>query len=113
MFELCRNSGIQYFQGYYFARPESLADKSSQPGQLALLALLNKVRACEDLGEIEEPLPQSRPDPAPAAIRQFRRRGPAARPHRAPRTGPDGLKALYRWLALLLVTANPAIACLD
>jgi len=56
MFDLCRDSGIQYFQGYYFARPENLANKAIQPGQLAVLDLMNKVRVCEDLSEIEEPL---------------------------------------------------------
>jgi c-di-GMP-related signal transduction protein len=56
MFDLCRDSGIQYFQGYYFARPENLANKAIQPGQLAVLDLMHKVRVCEDLGEIEEPL---------------------------------------------------------
>ncbi|MGE5318743.1 MAG: hypothetical protein ACM3KD_01050 [Hyphomicrobiaceae bacterium] len=42
MFELCRSSGIQYFHGYYFARPENLENKSIQPAQLAVLELITR-----------------------------------------------------------------------
>jgi EAL and modified HD-GYP domain-containing signal transduction protein len=109
MFDLCRNSGIQYFQGYYFARPENLANKSIQPGQLAVLELMNKVRVCEDLAEIEEPLRRN----AALTLRLLRYANSAAsglRQHvHTVRQALTliGLKTLYRWLALLLVTANP------
>lgn len=109
MFDLCRDSGIQYFQGYYFARPENLANKTIQPGQLAVLDLMNKVRVCEDLGEIEEPLRRN----AALTLRLLRYTNSAAsglRQHvhtvRQALTQ-IGLKTLYRWLALLLVTATP------
>jgi EAL and modified HD-GYP domain-containing signal transduction protein len=55
MFDLCRNCGIQYFQGYYFARPENLANKAIQPGQVSVLELMNQVRNTEDLSTIEAP----------------------------------------------------------
>jgi EAL and modified HD-GYP domain-containing signal transduction protein len=109
MFELCRNSGIQYFQGYYFARPENLSSRSIQPGQVSVLELMNKVRVCEDLSEIEEPLRRN----AALTLRLLRYANSAAsglRQHvhtvRQALTQ-VGLKTLYRWLALLLVTANP------
>jgi EAL and modified HD-GYP domain-containing signal transduction protein len=109
MFELCRNSGIQYFQGYYFAHPENLASKTIQPGQLSVLKLMNKVRTCEDLGEIEESLRRN----AALTLRLLRyanSAGAGLQQHvhtvRQALTL-TGLKTLYRWLALLLVTANP------
>ena len=109
MFELCRSCGIQYFQGYYFARPENLASKSIQPGQLAVLELMNKVRASEDLGEIEELLRRN----AALTLRLLRYANSAAsglqqQVHTVRQALTlTGLQTLYRWLALLLVTANP------
>ena len=109
MFDLCRDSGIQYFQGYYFARPENLANKAIQPGQLAVLDLMNKVRVCEDLSEIEEPLRRN----AALTLRLLRYANSAAsglrqQVHTVRQALTQiGLKTLYRWLALLLVTANP------
>lgn len=109
MFDLCRNSGIQYFQGYYFARPENLANKAIQPGQLAVLELMNKVRVCEDLGEIEEPLRRN----AALTLRLLRYANSAAtglqqQVHTVRQALTQvGLQTLYRWLALLLITANP------
>ena len=108
MFELCRNSGIQYFQGYYFARPENLANKSIQPGQLAVLDLMNKVSNCEDLSDIEEPLRRN----AALTLRLLRYANSAAaglqqQIHTVRQALTlIGLKTLYRWLALLLVTAK-------
>ncbi|MBU1264449.1 MAG: EAL domain-containing protein [Gammaproteobacteria bacterium] len=109
MFDLCRNCGIQYFQGYYFAHPENLASKTIQPGQLAVLELMNKVRACEDLAEIEEPLRRN----AALTLRLLRYANSAAsglqqHAHTVRQALTQiGLKTLYRWLALLLITANP------
>ncbi len=110
MFELCRNCGIQYFQGYYFARPENLANKAIQPGQVAVLELMNKVRTCEDLSEIEEPLRRN----AALTIRLLRYANSAAsglqqKVHTVRQALTQiGLMTLYRWLALLLVTSNPS-----
>ncbi len=109
MFDLCRNCGIQYFQGYYFAHPENLSSKTIQPGQLAVLKLMDKVRSCEDLAEIEEPLRRN----AALTLRLLRYANSAASGLRQPvhtvrqALTQVGLTTLYRWLALLLVTANP------
>ncbi len=109
MFELCRSCGIQYFQGYYFARPENLTNKAIQPGQVAVLELMNKVRLCEDLSEIEEPLRRN----AALTIRLLRYANSAAaglqqKVHTVRQAlAQIGLMTLYRWLALLLITANP------
>lgn len=110
MFELCRDAGIEYFQGYYFARPENFSNRSIQPGQLAVLELMNQARACEDLGEIEEPLRRN----AALTLRLLRYANSAASGVRQPvhtvrqALTLVGLKTLYRWLALLLVVANPS-----
>lgn len=110
MFELCRRCGIEYFQGYYFARPENLANKPIQPGQLAVLELMDTVRRSEDLGEIEEPLRRN----AALTLRVLRFANSAhaglGQPVHTVRQALalTGLNTLYRWLALLLVTANPA-----
>ena len=109
MFELCRNAGIQYFQGYYFAHPENLASRTIQPGQLAVLELMNKVRTCQDLSEIEDPLRRN----AALTLRLLRYANSAAaglqqHVHTVRQALTlIGLKTLYRWLALLLITANP------
>ncbi len=108
MFDLCRNSGIQYFQGYYFARPENLASKSIQPDQLAVLDLMNKVGCCNDLSDIEEPLRRN----AVLTLRLLRYANSAAAglPQQVHTVRQAltlvGLRTLYRWLALLLVTAR-------
>ncbi len=108
MFDLCRNSGIQYFQGYYFARPENLASRSIEPDQLAVLDLMNKVGCCEDLSDIEEPLRRN----AVLTLRLLRYANSAAAglPQQVHTVRQAltlvGLRTLYRWLALLLVTAK-------
>jgi EAL and modified HD-GYP domain-containing signal transduction protein len=109
MFDLCRDAGIQYFQGYYFAHPENFSSRSIQPGQLAVLELMNKVRYCDDLSEIEEPLRRN----AALTLRLLRYANSAASGVRQPvhtvrqALTLVGLKTLYRWLALLLVVAEP------
>ena len=109
MFELCRSCGIRYFQGYYFAHPENLSSRTIQPGQFAVLELMNKVRHSEDLGEIEEPLRRN----AALTLRLLRYANSAgaglAQPVHTVRQALTlvGLQTLYRWLALLLVTARP------
>lgn len=110
MFETCRKAGIQYFQGYYFAHPENLGHSAIQPGQLPVLDLMNKVRHCQNLGEIEEPLRRN----AALTLRLLRYANSAAAGVQQPihtvrqALALVGLQTLYRWLALLLITANPA-----
>lgn len=110
MFETCRKAGIQYFQGYYFAHPENLGHTAIQPGQLSVLDLMNKTRHCQNLSEIEEPLRRN----AALTLRLLRYANSAAAGMQQPihtvrqALALVGLQTLYRWLALLLITANPA-----
>lgn len=108
MFELCRLEGVDYFQGYYFAHPENLASKTIKPAQATVLALMNKVRTCEDLSEIEEPIRRD----AALTFRLIRFANSAAlglqhQIHTVRQAVTViGLQALYRWLSLMLVTAS-------
>jgi EAL and modified HD-GYP domain-containing signal transduction protein len=52
-FRLCKELGFDYFQGYYFAHPETLSAKVINPAHATVLSLLNKVRDNADVKEIE------------------------------------------------------------
>jgi len=50
----CMQLGFQMFQGYYFAKPEIMSGKRSDPGKLSLLKLLTLVMGDSDIDEIEK-----------------------------------------------------------
>ena len=52
-FALCKEAGYQYFQGFYFAKPETLTAKVINPTFDSVLSLLNKVSQDADYDEIE------------------------------------------------------------
>lgn len=52
-FKFCKELGFHYFQGYYFAHPETLTAKIINPAHATVLSLLNKVRNNADVKEIE------------------------------------------------------------
>ncbi len=52
-FKFCKELGFHYFQGYYFAHPETLTAKIINPAHATVLTLLNKVRNNEDVKDIE------------------------------------------------------------
>lgn len=52
-FEECKKLGFHYFQGFYFARPETLSAKVINPAHAHVLDLLNKVRNNADLPDID------------------------------------------------------------
>jgi len=52
-FKFCKELGFQYFQGYYFAHPETLSAKIINPAHATVLTLLNKVRNNDDVKDIE------------------------------------------------------------
>lgn len=108
IFEACKAEGIKYFQGYYFAHPENIANKTIRPTQVTVLELMNQVRICEDLKELEDPLRRD----AALTLRLLRFVNSAS--FSLPREIHNvrqalaviGLNSLYRWLSLLLVTAS-------
>jgi EAL and modified HD-GYP domain-containing signal transduction protein len=52
-FDACKKLGFHYFQGFYFARPETLSAKVINPAHAHVLDLLNKVRNNADLADID------------------------------------------------------------
>ncbi len=52
-YKQCKELGFHYFQGYYFAHPETLSAKIINPAHATVLSLLNKVRNNADVKEIE------------------------------------------------------------
>ena len=52
-FKFCKELGFHYFQGYYFAHPETLSAKIINPAHATVLTLLNKVRNNADVKDIE------------------------------------------------------------
>jgi EAL and modified HD-GYP domain-containing signal transduction protein len=52
-FNACKEMGFDYFQGFYFAHPETLTAKVINPAHAAVLDLLNRVRNNAELNEIE------------------------------------------------------------
>jgi EAL and modified HD-GYP domain-containing signal transduction protein len=53
-FEQYKKLGFEYFQGYYFARPENVSTKVVNPTQATVLQLMEKVRQEADIQQIEE-----------------------------------------------------------
>lgn len=52
-FKFCHDAGFDCFQGYYFARPETISEKAINPGQMNLIELLNLVGRNAEAAEIE------------------------------------------------------------
>ncbi len=55
-FERCRKLGFDYFQGFYFARPEVLSGRSLNPGAAALLDLMGRLQAEASTAEVVQAL---------------------------------------------------------
>ena len=107
-FEAARNLGFDFFQGYFFARPETLSTRTINPSYQNLLDLLNKVRVNADVRNLEMAFKR---DVAlsfkllryinsvgfglSCEIQSIRHAIAVL-----------GMQQLYRWLTLLLVTAG-------
>lgn len=107
-FEACKKIGFHFFQGYYFAHPETLTAKVINPSYAAVLDLLNLVSKDADTKAVENGFKR---DPAlsfkllryinsvgfglSCEIQSIRHALTIL-----------GTKQLYRWLTLLMVTAG-------
>lgn len=107
-FNTCNALKFDFFQGFYFAHPETLTARVINPGQALVLDLLNKVRANVEIGEIEKGFKR---DVALSfkLLRYINSVGfglsceiQSIRHALAIL----GYQQLYRWLTLLVVTAN-------
>lgn len=52
-FNHCKNAGFDYYQGFYFAHPETLSAKVITPDHTAVMQLLNLARQNADVKDIE------------------------------------------------------------
>lgn len=109
-FEQYKKLGFQYFQGYYFARPENLATKVVNPSQAAVLQLMDKVRQEADIKHIEEGFKRD----VALTFKLLRYINSAAFglscEIQSIRHAVSilGYRPLYKWLTLLLATASPS-----
>jgi EAL and modified HD-GYP domain-containing signal transduction protein len=107
-FRHCRDLGFDYFQGYYFARPENLISKIINPSHATVLQLLDKVRQEADVKELEALFKKdvaltfkllryinSAGFGLSCEVQSIRHAVSIV-----------GMQPLYRWLTLLLVTAG-------
>jgi EAL and modified HD-GYP domain-containing signal transduction protein len=107
-YEACRKLGFHYFQGFYFAHPETLTAKVINPSYASVLDLLNMVSKDAEVKDVETGFKR---DPAlsfkllryinsvgfglSCEIQSIRHALTIL-----------GTKQLYRWLTLLMVTAG-------
>lgn len=111
-FLACVELGFDYFQGYHFARPETLSVKTLDPSQVAVLELLNKVRANAEIGELEAAFKQDMALPF-KLLRYINSVGfglNAQVQSIQHALTILGHRQLYRWLTLLLITSNRGAA---
>lgn len=106
--EACHALGFHYFQGYYFAHPETLTAKVINPSYAAVLDLLNMVSRDADTVEVENGFKH---DPALSfkLLRYINSVGfgLSCEIHSIRHAlSILGTKQLYRWLTLLMVTAG-------
>jgi len=107
-FEACKKIGFHYFQGYYFAHPETLTAKVINPSYAAVLDLLNLVSKDAETKAVEEGFKR---DPALSfkLLRYINSVGFGLSCEiQSIRHALSilGTKQLYRWLTLLMVTAG-------
>lgn len=108
----CVELGFDYFQGYHFARPETLSVKTIDPSQATVLELLDKVRANAEIGELETAFRHDMALPF-KLLRYINSAGFGLNvqvqsiQHALTILGH---RQLYRWLMLLLLTSNHGTA---
>jgi len=107
-FHLCKELGMDGFQGYYFAKPETLSARVIHPTFSNALELLNLLRMDADLRQIEQILKRD----VALSYKLLRYVNSAAAGLNTTISSFShavtvlGYQKLYRWLTLLLVTAS-------
>ncbi len=107
-FRHCRSLGFDYFQGYYFARPENIVTRIINPTHATVLQLMEKVRTDADIKDLENLFKK---DVALTfkLLRYINSAGFGLSCEvQSIRHAVSilGMQPLYRWLSLLLVTAG-------
>lgn len=109
-FEQYKKLDFEYFQGYYFARPEHVSAKVVNPTQATVLQLMEKVRQEADIKQIEEGFKRD----VALTFKLLRYINSAAFgltcEIQSIRHAVSilGYRPLYKWLTLLLATASPS-----
>jgi c-di-GMP-related signal transduction protein len=57
-YERCQRLGFELFQGFFFARPETLSGTNLDPAHTVILEILGQLRSGTDLGKIERAFKQ-------------------------------------------------------
>jgi|APAra7269097138_1048543.scaffolds.fasta_scaffold00059_35 EAL and modified HD-GYP domain-containing signal transduction protein len=105
-FELCKELGFDYFQGYYFAKPSIMSGKKLMPSELGLIEILGLIEQDEENSRIEGAIKRD----AALSINLLRLvNTPASGSTRRIDTLSQALlllgqKQLRRWLQILLYT---------
>jgi len=107
-FRHCRSLGFDFFQGYYFARPENIVTRVINPTHATVLQLMEKVRTDADIKDLENLFKK---DVALTfkLLRYINSAGFGLSCEvQSIRHAVSilGMQPLYRWLSLLLVTAG-------
>ena len=108
VFRQCKSLGFDYFQGYFYARPETLSARTINPSQITVMQLMERVQNQADLSEIERLFKK---DVALTfkLLRYINSAGFGLSCEvQSIRHAVSilGLKPLYRWLTLLLATSG-------
>jgi len=110
-FQLCRDLGLDGYQGYFFSKPETLSAKVVHQNFANTLQLLNLLRQDADISELERILKSD----VALSFKLLHYVNSAAAGLNTTITSFShavtvlGYKKLYRWLTLLLVTASEGI----
>lgn len=111
-FEACQKMGFHFFQGYYFAHPETLSARVITPSYAAVLDLLNMVSKGANIEDVENGFKRD-PVLSLKLLRYINSVGCGLAceiqsiRHALTLLGP---MQLYRWLTLLMVTAGESTA---
>lgn len=104
----CREMGFDYFQGYYFAKPVTLAGRKASPAQIAMLRLLGMVLGDTEAEAIEQEIKRD-PHLTINLLRLVNSVG-SGLPRKISSLADAlmilGRKQLQRWLQLLLFTRS-------
>ncbi|MCP5279356.1 MAG: EAL domain-containing protein [Thiobacillus sp.] len=107
-FKHCQELGFDFFQGYYFARPETLVERVINPVHATVLQLLEKVRQGAEVKDLEALFKKD----VALTFKLMRYINSAgfglSCEVQSIRHAVSilGMQPLYRWLTLLLVTAG-------
>lgn len=104
--DICRQVGFDYFQGYFFCRPQSYAKRSLPMNWLSVLRLLNMV---QDLDVSDSEIEEAFRTDLPLTYKLLRMVNSAGVGGRGIESVGQALRllgrgAVYRWLALLMVS---------